>query len=410
VSTDEDMLIVRFESEQDFWREYRRDIAKGGIFVPTAEPFALNQHVEVYLDLRYARTFHKLAGRIVNCVPPELAAAGARAGVAVQFELSAGQLRDKLESDFSAGMEWQLEDETDEPPDRRRLPRSPTRIPVCLRGRDGPQQTGRTRNLSRGGVLLSLEGRPPAIGEAVWLDITNPVSGEEREIEGRVARHLVGEGSCVVALAVEFRPDPDQAADLERFLEDLGASEHNRRLGVISGPIEPLGLANLLQSFGQASRAGTMTVMCDAQEGFIAFEEGLVVAARLGRATGRKALTRMLSWVDGSFEFHTQIDSEGPREAPWSLQAALLDAERILDESRRPGAPHFAPEAIVRTDLSATERISGDLGKLEALLVDAAGAGVTVRELMDLAPEPDPEIAEALAGLVERGVIALQRD
>jgi Tfp pilus assembly protein PilZ len=408
VSTDEDMLIVRFESEQDFWRQYRRDIAKRGIFVPTDEPFALNQHVEVYLDLRYARTFHKLAGRVVNCVPPELAAAGARAGVAVQFELPAGQLRAKLESSFSAGVDWQLEDETDETPDRRRVPRSPTRIPARLRGRDGTQQTGRTRNLSRGGALLSLEGRPAAIGETVWLGIANPMSGEEREIEGRVARHLVGEGNCVVALAVEFRPDPDQAAELERFLEDLGAAEHNRRLGVISGPIEPLGLANLLQSFGQASPAGTMTVMCEAQEGFIAFEDGLVVAARLGRATGRKALTRMLSWASGSFEFHTQIDAERPRDEPWSLQAALLDAERMLDESRRPDAPRFAPEAILRTDLSVAEPISSDLGKLEATIADAAAAGVTVRELMDLASEPDPEIAEALAGLVERGVITLQ--
>jgi hypothetical protein len=80
----------------------------------------------------------------------------------------------------------------------------------------------------------------------------------------------------------------------------------------------------------------------------------------------------------------------------------------MLDESRRPDAPRFAPEAILRTDLSVAEPISSDLGKLEATIADAAAAGVTVRELMDLASEPDPEIAEALAGLVERGVITLQ--
>jgi hypothetical protein len=118
----------------------------------------------------------------------------------------------------------------------------------------------------------------------------------------------------------------------------------------------------------------------------------------------------MLAWGDGSFEFHTRVDAGLSREAPRPLRAALLDATRILDESRRPGAPRFPPKAIVHTNMSAAERDSGELDKLEAIITDAAAAGATVRELMDLPPEPDAEIAKALARLVERGVIALQRD
>jgi hypothetical protein len=131
------------------------------------------------------------------------------------------------------------------------------------------------------------------------------------------------------------------------------------------------------------------------------------VAAHLGRATGRKALTRVLTWDDGSFDFQAQVDPGIVRGTPRMLEAVLLDTMRIVDESRRPGAPQFAPETTVHTGSPASALTSEESGKLEASIADLAAVGIRVQELMELIPEPDFEIAQALARLAEQGVVVL---
>lgn len=86
------MLAVVFETLEAFSKEYHENLTKGGLFVPTREPIEVRSRVEVEIDLEFCRQAIVLAGEVVHCVPPELEAAGAVPGVAVQFEIPAAEV------------------------------------------------------------------------------------------------------------------------------------------------------------------------------------------------------------------------------------------------------------------------------------------------------------------------------
>jgi hypothetical protein len=56
----------------------------------------------------------------------------------------------------------------------------------------------------------------------------------------------------------------------------------------------------LLQAFASSSsQEGTITAIHGNQEGYIAFGGGVLIATRVGRVMGIKALERMLQWEEG---------------------------------------------------------------------------------------------------------------
>jgi hypothetical protein len=235
--------------------------------------------------------------------------------------------------------------------------------------------------------------------------LEHPQTRERKAIAGRVVRHVQSEGD-VSALAVEFTPGDADREGIERFVEDLQSIEHARRLGGISGPIAELGPESLIQMFATTATRGTLVLRCGQEEGIIAFEKGLLRVAQIGSTTGMKALVRMLSWRDGVFEFQSRIDDSLIAGAPFPLEAALLDAVRQMDEGTTVASDRFPLHArLVRTD--------GDLGahgepsKVEAALLDLAGAGFTVQRALEVIPEPDPEIFRGLRSLVDAGLVEL---
>ena len=89
-------LRLRVDSAAEFAREYREHVSRGGAFVPGASDFELRAPVQVLLELSWCRESVQLAAEIVHVVPAKLAAAGGTAGVAVQFQIPAPELRDLL--------------------------------------------------------------------------------------------------------------------------------------------------------------------------------------------------------------------------------------------------------------------------------------------------------------------------
>jgi len=69
-------LLVCFESAEAFREEYESNLANGGVFVATDEPFELREAVSVQLQLDWSGERASLRGEIVHLVPPEIAAAG----------------------------------------------------------------------------------------------------------------------------------------------------------------------------------------------------------------------------------------------------------------------------------------------------------------------------------------------
>ena len=293
--------------------------------------------------------------------------------------------------------------------DRRGAPRSRARVSARVECPGCEPIEGRTRDLSISGVLVSIGNTAPVdVGEPVVVTITNPETGQEREILGKVARHVTGEGDVVRAIGVQFHLRDSDRRSVEQFLRDLRATEHSRHLGGIQGAIAELGLINLVQTFGLAAREGTLDVMNGPEEGFLAFENGCLRAAALGGTRGVKALARMLSWTEGSFEFHARIAPDldtGDEAMP--LDGAILEAMRLMDESAEVDRESFPPHAQLEVD-SAARDAAGDLSKLEEAVVDLAAAGMNVQRILDVVPETDAEIYVALWELSEREILRVR--
>lgn len=416
----QDTLEIVFFSRAAFEHEYTTNIANGGIFVATEQHLEVRQKVSVRVKLAYARKGTTLRGEVVHVVGPELAESGATPGVAVQLEAAPNEIRrlfapliesapEPSQASGVAGPGRKAGRPAAAPQnDRRGAPRSRARVRARVHCPGCDMIEGRTRDLSISGVLVSIGNGPVVdVGEPVKVWITNPQTGVEREILGKVARHVKGEGGVVRAIGVQFFIHDCDKQAVESFLRDLRSAEHSRHLGGIQGSISELGLGNLAQTFGLAAREGTLDVISGAEEGYLAFESGQLIAAGVGGTTGVKALARMLTWTRGRFEFHARVDPALPKEQTIALDAALLEAMRLLDEGARSDRDRLAPETRLGV-VSEARAAALDLTKLDEAVLDLAASGMNVQRILDVVPEPDTEIDLALWTLVERGLLRIE--
>jgi hypothetical protein len=330
-----------------------------------------------------------------------MAQVGATPGVAVQFAGSVQEIRSQLDALVIA-----CGAPIPQPADsgRRRQPRVAARVPARIEA-EGQGITGHTRNLSRSGALVAVQGEGPPVGERVRLTLEHPTSGEEMRVEARVARQIQTAGA-VSALGIEFETPAGRRVEVERFVENVQTAEHTRRLGGIRGAISSLGAQDLVHMFGSSAQVGTLIFHHGEDEASVGFEAGVLRYARLGPATGMKALVRMLGWKEGTFEFQARLDPVPNPEAPLPLEAALLDAVRQIDEGNRVDRRRFPTDARPRV----TEAPTDLKGKTVEAVLDLARAGFNVQRILDVIPEPDPEIYAALAQLLDAGAISFESD
>ena len=223
------------------------------------------------------------------------------------------------------------------------------------------------------------------------------------EVDGLVVRDIRADGA-VAGLGIAFEPDEGERADLDRFVEGVQSTEHTRRLGGITGEIAEVGIQNLIQMFMCNMPTGTLTLQRGQHEGVIGFEKGMLCFTRLGAASGLKALVRLMSWTEGRFEFHASLDAVEESEARMPLEAALFEAVRLLDEGEQIDRSCLPADAKLRITKPGTEW--DDLSKIELTVLELVQAGFTVKRMVDLIPEPDPEIYRALAALYDNGTIS----
>ena len=407
-------LDLVFQTREEFEREYQSNIANGGVFVATDERFAVRARVTVAIKLLFIKKGLTLTGEVVHVVGEELSSSGATPGIAVQFEAAPAELRSVFEPVLEAiaeqGTPAAVEPdpqppEIDEGHVKRGAPRSRARLMARVYCPGCEPIEGRTRDLSITGALVSIGSTPPLdLDEPVKVLIAHPETGMEREILGKVARHVKGEGDVVRAIGIQFYVRDSDRRAVEQFLRDLRNTEHSRHLGGIQGEISELGLANLVQTFGVAAREGTLDVMCGPEEGYLAFEDGCLRAASLGGTRGVKALARMLAWTEGRFEFHARIDPATPRDESIPLDGAMLEAMRLMDESAEIDRAQFPADALLEVDEEARSAAS-ELSKLEEAVLDLASSNMNVQRILDIIPETDDEIYLAMWGLMEQGVL-----
>ena len=393
------VLEVEYDSATAFCEDFHANLSNGGVFVGTDGTFEPRQTVVVRLCLQWCEEEIDLEGEIVHLVPPEMAGASGSPGVAVQFLAGPAEVRDRVgvHAEEKAPKPKAVDGET------RVSPRRMVRLPASIHF-GSKEVEGRTRNLSHTGVLIGLESGTVKKGEEVSVALRHERSGEVLEVAGRVVRELRGE-TRVEAVAIHFDETAD-ASSIAHFLEIVQSSEHARRLGGISGPIAELGPASIVQMLATTAQRGTILLRSGEEEGVICFEGGLLRKLRLGSVGGMKALVRMLSWREGTFEFHTTLEEIGG-EPPLPFEAAMLDAVRQIDEGNRIDATVFPLQARLVGTASKEGDFTGSLSKVEEALLDLATAGFTVQRSLEVIPEPDPDIFRALQNLIDGGMLEL---
>ncbi|HTY19278.1 MAG TPA: PilZ domain-containing protein [Myxococcota bacterium] len=432
-------LHLVFENPDTFRAEYGRNLAKGGAFVPTRERFALREIVEVRLEAPFAGEKLTLRAEVVHCLTRDAVAPGVSPGVAVQFLDPTPELRARLEAILEhtlepseaieapgdSALDFPGSDELDDPgiegfeptgqgeshdgdpsdrTHRTRAERARARVPVRVQGPTGKALQGRTRDLSKTGILLSVDGEELPVGREITVGIMHPTSGDVMEVSGKVVRHVAGEG-VVPAVAVEIQAGP-KAEAVARFVEEVRKVNEEQSRGGIRGPLEELGAVSLLQMFAALAKRGTLTVTCGVEEGTVAFEEGMLLLAQVGSVTGVKALARIFSWREGHFEFRAHVDPMPPAATPEPMEGSILDALRIIDEANRLSGPQLAPGARFAVHREKLGSLDRPLGKTEEAVLELAAAGFTVRRILDVIPENDAQIRSSLSSLVERGLLS----
>jgi Tfp pilus assembly protein PilZ len=394
---------VDFATAELFRREHTANLAKGGVFLPSSDRFTLRECVTVELVLQFCNEKVVIEGEVVHIVPPEMASAGAESGAAVQFLGSPAEVSRRLQPLVAACGTIPRPQPQDS--GRRAAPRVTARVPVRVDARDSGIE-GTTRNLSQTGVLISVPGGGVSQGQRVRVTMEHPTTGEAMEVEGTVVRE-VETGGDVAAVGIQFDPPEKHRAEVSRFVEQVQRIEHTRRLGGIRGRIEELGPQSLVQMFGSTAPAGTLVLRNGEDEGVIGFENRLLRYARLGTATGMKALVHLLAWRDGAFEFLTRLEPADDMEVPLPLEAAIFEAVREIDEAERIDRSRLPPDAkvLVAPDANAPELGQEPLSKVETAVLDLARAGFTVRRIVDVIPEVDPQILRALESLADRGIV-----
>jgi hypothetical protein len=221
-----------------------------------------------------------------------------------------------------------------------------------------------------------------------------------------VARHVPTDGT-VAAVGIRFEPEEGEGEQLAERVRELKEAERERRRRGISGAVDEIGMANLLQALARCSPRGTLTVVSGSEEGVVAFEDGFLCYARIGSLRGEKALARLLGWEEGWFEFHARVDAMPGQDAPVLLEAAILEAARQLDEACRDENASFDPAAKLRVDMKLLTREHFELDKTEQAVIDLAVAGFTIRRILDVIPEADSRVLDALRSLQDRGLVSL---
>jgi Tfp pilus assembly protein PilZ len=395
------VLEIEYGTARDFAEDYRANLSNGGVFVATERSFQLRDFVVVRLRLPYLNRVIDLEGEVVHIVPAAVSGIGGKPGIAVQFREPPAGIRGRLAPLCGAQPAPAPPPQADE---TRVAPRKPVRVAVQF-DVAGTLVRGRTRNLSRSGVLIDVQEGTAVVGARGRVTLSHPTNGASFAIDGGVVRFASSAGR-VSALAVKFDPAQVRTGAVDDFIERLHESEHTRRLGAISGPIAELGPKSIVQMFASTARRGTILLRHAQEEGLICFDNGVLRVARIGPLTGMKALVRMLRWEDGSFEFQTTLE-ESSGDPPLPLEAALSEAARNIDESLRIDASAFPLQARLVARHTSEGQFTGALSKLEEALLDVAQAGFTVQRALEVIPEPDGEIFRALRALIDAGMVEL---
>jgi len=176
----------------------------------------------------------------------------------------------------------------------------------------------------------------------------------------------------------------------------------------MSGSIEEIPLPDLIQLLSTSRKSGVLFVRTDHTAGRLFLRKGQIYFANLENNTGvssRKAIMRMLSWAQGSFELEPPDESPVAEELEESTEALLMEGMRQLDEYRvqLEKLPPLTATVSVPRPLGPKLR---DLTPEELDVFQSVLESSTIEALFDKSQLTDLALAEKLRALIDKGYLS----
>lgn len=208
--------------------------------------------------------------------------------------------------------------------------------------------------------------------------------------------------------ADDFIAKPFAVEELHARIERLLDRRGRREAALLSGSVEHLAMSDLLQILALNGKDGTVALEKNGSRGIVEFVEGAIVHAACERTRGVKALYRMLGWPDAAFRVLARDGHVAERTIDGPASNVIMDGLVSLDEWGRWSAQLPPREARLTFAPDARARLEGHaVSPAEFEVLQRARRGTSVAAVLDEAPQPDAAVAEALVGLLERGVLQL---
>lgn len=210
---------VEYKTFDQFYREYTKNISKGGLFIKSERIWPPQTALEISLKLPELEQTLNLVGEVVHVIEPELAKAhGWESGMGVQFV------------DFEEGAHQALckyvaskhkQDPTVRPSDRRVHERKQVRIKVRFPNVD-VLRNDYARDISRGGIFIQTL-KPRKVGDKFEIVLVHPISQKELSLRGEVVRVTVEDPQqpeLLAGMGIKFvELDEGDAAHIQKFLD-----------------------------------------------------------------------------------------------------------------------------------------------------------------------------------------------
>lgn len=398
-------LRVRFESADALRREYLESIAKGALFIPSEDPYAVQEMVEVALDLVFTGAATRVCGEVAVVIDPALAEAGGTpAGISVQIADDPADLRRRLEELSGVSLAGRARRGG---ADRRAAERSGADADLRIETRDASFK-GVTGNISYSGVLALLWRSSIPVGTEVRVVLSKPVVELELCVDGKIV-HCARCDEGFVAHGIQLHYPADRIDQVMSFIDFLRAFDRARRLATTSGEIDESGLGSILEMFVTTAPSGTVVVSRGDEEGKIVFSENEILYCTLGIVSGLKALSRMFRWKEGRFEFHHDLQLPRDGASPQPLEAAMMTASVQLDEMARLEGRSFGAGDTFELASELMADLQESLTDLEGEVLGCAADGFNVEGICDVVEGGDAEVYRALSTLLDAGLIKLRR-
>jgi pSer/pThr/pTyr-binding forkhead associated (FHA) protein len=175
----------------------------------------------------------------------------------------------------------------------------------------------------------------------------------------------------------------------------------------MSGSIEEIPLPDLIQLLSTSRKSGLLVVRTDHATGRLYLRKGQIYFANIEDTPSigpRKAIIRMLSWAQGSFELEPPDESPVPEEMDESTEGLLMEGMRQLDEYR----VQLDKLPALTSTLSVPRPLTPKLRELAPEELDVFQAvleATTINSLFDKSPLTDLAVAEKLRALLEKGYV-----